>query len=398
MKPYSFLLLAVLAIIPSYTFAIPGDIDPTFGGGYHVTGIGQSASAAPFTQMVIQPSGKILVAANMNDPGAPQITLFRFNANGSPDMSFGTGGAFTIPVVGGAYNWSDTNKMVLQPDGKILVINGNNNGSTVFRINPNGGMDTSFAGTGQLTITGLFFASALRVLSDGKIVVAGSQGQPFPSMLGTWFVARYNSNGTPDSGFGSGGFSNAGSFDLIKYGLVGNVFIQPDGKVLVCGGYDVTKRYSVMRFNASGGLDSSFGTSGIAMMPPPSASDTAADVEMQSDGKIVFVGNRASGWGFRMGRMNTDGTPDTTFGTNGYVALTGPVISTFNVAVMAILGDGKILAGGYVTNAPDRVDFAVIKFNSDGSLDSARLAATGRSLKSKTGGFSLMPKESVLSS
>ncbi len=46
--------------------------------------------------------------------------------------------------------------------------------------------------------------------------------------------------------------------------------------------------------------------------------------------------------------MSTDGTPDTTFGTNGYVALTGPVISTFNVAVMAILGDGKILAGGYV--------------------------------------------------
>ncbi len=47
-----------------------------------------------------------------------------------------------------------------------------------------------------------------------------------------------------------------------------------------------------MRFNASGGLDTSFGTSGIAMMPPPSASDTAADIEMQSDGKIVFVGNR----------------------------------------------------------------------------------------------------------
>ncbi len=140
--------------------------------------------------MAIQPNGKILVAANMNDPGAPQITLFRFNANGSPDTSFGSGGSFTIPVAPGSVsNWERTNAMALQPDGKILALNG----SSLFRINSNGSMDTSFGGTGWVTSPALHFPSAFRVLSDDKIMIAGEEDRQSPMPGATWYVARYNS-------------------------------------------------------------------------------------------------------------------------------------------------------------------------------------------------------------
>jgi hypothetical protein len=79
-----------------------------------------------------------------------------------------------------------------------------------------------------------------------------------------------------------------------------------------------------------------------------------------------------------MARMNVDGNPDMTFGTGGYVSLTGPVLSTFVPATMRILENGKILVGGNVQG-----DFALIRFNADGSLDTAKLVPAGRSSKSK---------------
>jgi hypothetical protein len=86
MKFKLFLLIAVLALLSVHVFATPGTLDPTFGGGYFVTDVQQTGSP-PFTQMAIQPNGKILVAANVGQALAAQITLYRFNADATPDIS-----------------------------------------------------------------------------------------------------------------------------------------------------------------------------------------------------------------------------------------------------------------------------------------------------------------------
>jgi uncharacterized delta-60 repeat protein len=388
-------IILITLIFTAFSFvalAAPGDLDTTFAGGYFVTDISQNTSMSAFTQMAIKPNGKIVLAANISQLSGTQITLYRLNADATRDTSFGVGGQFTIPTVSGRFfDWDHANAMVLQPDGKILIMGRSAAGCVVSRVNSNGSVDTSFGGTGHVITASNHTCGAINLQADGKIIVAGLFLQPSPSMSSGWFMARFNSDGSFDSGFGPGGIWNSDA-DQFKYGTVGNVLIQPDGNILLCASHDLTKRFSLMRFNALGGIDFSFGAAGLAMMPPvASFSDTAADVKMQADGKIVFVGNRSAGLGFKMARMNTDGTPDLAFGTGGVVILTGPVLSTFNVAVMAIQEDGKIVAGGYVTTAPNKIDFAVVRFNANGSVDSAKLVS-----RSKTRDLSLVKRESVL--
>jgi uncharacterized delta-60 repeat protein len=200
-----------------------------------------------------------------------------------------------------------------------------------------------------------------------------------------------------DTGYGTDGVSRT-AFNFILYAEVAKIFIQPDGKYLLCGNYGLAKHYSAARFNASGGLDSSFGTGGMAVIALTGVQEKAMDIEMQPDGKIIFAGDvGTSNTDFSMGRMNADGSLDTTFGSGGWVTVfNDPNFSTFHVVALSLLDDGKILTGGYILTTPNnRADFAVLRFNANGTLDSARLAAAGRSLKTKTGGLPLLQTESV---
>jgi uncharacterized delta-60 repeat protein len=398
------LLTAILLLASTFALAVPGALDTTFGGGYFVTNLPQTGNP-PFTQMAIQPNGKILVAVNVGQPTAAQITVYRFNADSTPDMSFGSHGFFTLTAPGGGTfgTWGNTGAMTLQPDGKILIAATNGaSGCVTSRLNSNGSMDTSFGGTGQvsLNIGSVFWGCGwVNVQTDGKIVVAGDRSVAFPNLGIGWFVARYNSDGSLDNSFGSSGIVGT-AINQFFFQAIGNLFVRPDGRIVLAASYDGWSRFSALQYTASGAGDPTFGSGGLATMPPTPEvfSDNAADALMQPDGKIVFVGNRLnSGTGersFRMARMNTNGTPDATFGSGGFVTLTGPVLSTFIPATMKLTGgDGKILTAGYVTTAGGK-DFAVVRFNGNGSVDAAKLVPIGRS-KSKTSDFSLVKGETV---
>lgn len=399
-------------VLSSGILAAPGDLDPTFGGtGYVRTAFGQYDT---HNQVLIQPDGKILVMTDSSGSADSNITLIRFNANSTLDTSFGTNG---VAVASPAQfkEWKNSNIMVLQPDGKILVTAAKRFGGetdvrcVTTRVNSNGTLDTSFGGTGEVvTSAGIGCEPmSVKVQSDGKVVIAGrSTIAVGPGGIGrhhSWFVARLNADGSADTGFGTGGVSTT-AYNINFLNVV-NVFVQPDGKLVVCGDVNPiaggSRRFAAARFNAGGGLDTTFGNSGLAEIASEPMQITSLEAEQQPDGKIVFAGHGA---GFIpqlfMVRMNANGTLDSGFGTSGFVFFLDAPLSTFVSTAIAFQPDGKIIAGGLVTlnvNGFYRADVAVMRLNSNGSLDSINLSGSNRMSGAKTRTTGFIQKESVLS-
>jgi uncharacterized delta-60 repeat protein/uncharacterized repeat protein (TIGR01451 family) len=205
-------------------------------------------------------------------------------------------------------------------------------------------------------------AAGVALQPDGKIVVAISADNN--SHFG---VFRYNVDGSLDTTFGSGGLAIVTAFT----GVVGAVAIQPDGKIVVAGG-TTAGDFAVVCLHPNGSLDTSFDTDGIVTTDLGSAEDQIRAVALQSDGKIVLAGltrGLTTDWDFAVVRLNTDGSRDATFGSNGIVATSvtpGNFLdSTFAVAVET---DGKIVAGGFTTPAAYQL-FAIVRYNTNGSLD-----------------------------
>ena len=151
------------------------------------------------------------------------------------------------------------------------------------------------------------------------------------------------------------------------------ILTQPDGKIIVAGHtteMDLT-RFCVIRFNSDGSLDTSFGSDGGVVMPFPFTSHASATA-LQNDGKIVVAGvaSPMNEEGFAVVRFNADGTLDTNFGEGGIVhtSLPGGVVSKS----MEIQPDGKIIVGGELyDNPPDGTSLVMVRYNQEGTLDSS---------------------------
>ena len=122
---------------------------------------------------------------------------------------------------------------------------------------------------------------------------------------------------------------------------------------------------------ADGDLDTSFDTDGIQTTSIGSVQDIAYSVAIQSDGKIVAAGysHNGSNNDFAVVRYSTDGSLDTTFGTAGKV-ITAIGSGTDVANYVVVQSDGKIVAAGYSHNGSN-VDFAVVRYSTDGSLDTS---------------------------
>jgi uncharacterized delta-60 repeat protein len=147
--------------------------------------------------------------------------------------------------------------------------------------------------------------------------------------------------------------------------------LQADGKILLAG-YSVNSRgnydFALVRYNSNGSLDTSFSDDGKLTTPIGTASDGANSMTLQADGKILLAGY--SGGDFALVRYNSDGSLDTSFSGDGM--LTTAVGSSSSAANSVTLqADGKILLAGYSYNSGSSNDFALVRYNSDGSLDSS---------------------------
>jgi uncharacterized delta-60 repeat protein len=290
-------------------------------------------------------------------------------AKGILDDSFGNGSGYVTLNINNNNDYGQS--LAIQPDGKILLggycDNGGNNDFCIARFNSDGTLDTTFGTSGKVIQpigSNDIYGRSLAIQPDGKILLGG---YCYNGSYTDFCIARFNSSGSLDTSFNSIGYiiQYITSYDDNGYSLV----IQPDGKILL-GGYCYTSNYKfcIARFDSSGSLDTTFGNSGKVIQPIAS-NDYGQSLAIQPDGKILLGGYcyNGSNTDFCIARFDSYGSLDTTFGNSGKVIQ--PIGSYFDNGVsIAIQPDGKILLGGYCYNGTD-TDFCIARFNSDGTLD-----------------------------
>lgn len=232
-----------------------------------------------------------------------------------------------------------------------------------------GQLDLSFNSTGKVISNfGAYNASlsAVQTTSASKIIVAGSLASSSSFSSYDFFVAQFNSDGSPDLSFGTNGKTTI-DFSA-NYDAVSSMCIQADGKILVTGRstsnvyYDV----AVARLNANGSLDASFGTNGKVLVDVQGESDEARSIKMQNDGKIIIGGlsSTASVGSALAVRLNADGSLDNSFGTSGHVLCQFTGAAYFSSCLQ--MNDGSLVfAGSCLVLGNSRI--VIAKLNHDGS-------------------------------
>jgi uncharacterized delta-60 repeat protein len=377
---------AVLIAASRPTMAQGGKLDPTFGtAGVFTDSAGEFNNTGTIgTAVAVQGDGRIVAGGQIGSNSG----VVRINANGTLDTTFGHGGSVTA-ILGGNDGNVQVSGLAIQSDGKIVVgisnlLQGFGPMFIVARLNVNGSLDTTFGSGGIVeTQIGQFGTSnsVLALQSDGKIILAGSGA-----------MARYDSNGQLDNTFGSGG--------VAATPFVGPtaIALQPDGKILLAAGGNVVAFTGtpgvgnipaagiVSRYNTNGSLDTSFGVSGQT-----GSVVVASAIAVQSDGvctstcKILVGGTVVSGLdvnngntlGFGLGRFNSNGSVDSTFGQGGAVTTSfAPVEANATAFAIALQSSGKIVAAGSAGAVPSNAnfvtpaDFVLARYTGNGGLDS----------------------------
>lgn len=360
-RQFSLLLILVTALVAtSYS-------QPELDGTFNATGR-QTTPGGYANGMMVQPDKKIVLFGRHSD-GSGSFGAIRYNEDGSLDNSFGNGGIVATdfdPILNDAAFGG-----VLQSDGKIVLagvtsLNAINLGNfALVRYNSDGSLDNSFGNTGKVVSnfesSGEDLAKSVTIQPDGKIIAVG---RTFGTSPGSQIVVRYDSSGTLDPTFGNAG--------IIKTVVSGHsiwgesVALQPDGKVLVGGGKqtipappNATFSFTLTRYTSNGTLDGSFGGNGIVSVVYGFGGDSNTNIRsiaVQQDGRIV-----AAGWDSVIFRFNVNGSPDTSFDGDGTLR---PVLNGGEPKSLVLNAGGKITVAGRRSN-----DFAISRYNSDGSLD-----------------------------
>ena len=286
-----------------------GNLDTTFGtGGKDTTAIGVGGVDEAYS-VAIQSDGKILVAGYSCNETATDFALVRYTANGSLDPTFGTG-------------------------GKVATAIGSQNDK----------------------------AYSLAIQSDGKIVVAG-YSYDTTTNHNVFALVRYDTSGNLDNTFGTGGKDTTrfGTSNAEAYSVV----IQTDGKIVAAGTSESDETeddvFTVVRYNTDGSLDGTFGSGGKTTIPVGTDKSKAYSIAIQSDRRIVLSGYARiqSDEEFALARITDAGILDSTFGENGtvttYMGSSDPA-----AYAVGIQRDGKIVAAGY--SLDDNASFALARY------------------------------------
>ncbi len=359
--------------------------------------------------------------AVLSDNTQPQ--LVRFVSDGTQDPSFGTGGV-ARPLDSGA-----ARALAIQPDGKAVVlyqkvVGGPPTDFRLARFTTAGALDTTF-GDGGIAVAKLNESNSsieqtlydVAVAPGGRIVVAGVLGD-FASE-GSFSAAAFDPEGNLDTTFSTDGraFFNIGTGTRSR-AEARAIAIQPDGKVILAGFADVNgdlfnpngcgfnlscqvpereNSFAIMRLGTDGELDTTFaGGTGLSFPNIVTGSpecvsintaegsgecvqeiESAEDVVVQPDGKILAAGftdsnpAASTNQAFALARLNANGSADSTFDGDGRLFTNVAPSPTFRDggSSVAVLADGRILAGGFAEFPATEDDFALLRYSSAGVLD-----------------------------
>jgi uncharacterized delta-60 repeat protein len=363
--------------------AAPGDLDASFGTGGQVTTAFAGADSGGASAMLIQPDGRIVVGGNALFDSSFEFAIGRYLPNGAPDQDFGDGGATVTDFTSSGSELG--NGLALQPDGKLLLA-GEAESATfdnvlaVARYHANGVLDSGFDGDGKVvtdvqTTTGER-ANAIALQSTGKIVVAG-YGQV--GNTNEIVLARYLSNGTLDTTFGTAGNGKLVIAVTASQGEIAtSILVLPDDSLLVGGSVaDSTgfnEHFMLRHLSKDGGIDGTFGDASgrvITAFTGAAAEQRIAALAREPDGGIVAVGfspqlGPNEQFEVYVARYMPDGTLDPSFagGTGREAFLVPGGVQAFGNAV-AIAPDGDIVIAG---DAGDGAAM-IARLLPDGTLD-----------------------------
>ncbi|MGI9145108.1 MAG: delta-60 repeat domain-containing protein [Chloroflexota bacterium] len=348
-----------------------GTLDSRFGtGGRVLTRIGVATAEAH--ALALQSDGCLLVAGSgfVGPSTTSNFGLARYTQDGSLDQAFGSGGGAVLTAVAGG--GAEARAIALQPDGRIVLAGTTfgsgttNDALALVRYNADGSLDSNFGSGGSVTTafdiggtaagSGPFRAAAVLIQPDGKLVAVGTLG----GHLGAFALARYLGTGDLDPVFGVGGrVITQREANTQAYAAA----LQPDGMIVVAGGVGTgtdSVAFALSRYAANGDLDRRFGSGGLVATPFDGGGSGAHAVTVEADGKIVAIGagyapaapaplasspQGAVNGGFAAARYLPNGAIDTSFGKDGF-ALTTVGDAGSLPSALASQPDGKLVASG----------------------------------------------------
>jgi uncharacterized delta-60 repeat protein len=394
-----------------------GTLDGSFGnGGVVQTDFASNSSDDRAEGLALQSDGAVIVVGSTSGSGGfPcysglrnnfDFVVARYNgSDGSLDTTFHEAGIVDTPITSSKDDWGFAT--AVQPDGNVIVAGSSGSGGvatpfvdpSLTRYLPNGSLDERF-GTGGSVTTRLVDYDALgcaqdvggqfldvAVQGDGKIVAVGNTGHLFQE---AFLVARYQADGSADDSFGQGGVvinkpireGRTDSRDTVR-----RIFLQPGGKIVTVGSVELCRNpggscstyqpwedseTALVRYNPDGTLDTSFGADHTGMVFFSSSSDANGDVvsdaALRVDGKIVALTGGA--FAPRLVQFRSDGFVDGSFGVDGVVNLQPFGQEYFAPAFLAVQPDSKLVIATTVPRVGSSDDFAVLRYNADGTVDS----------------------------
>jgi uncharacterized delta-60 repeat protein len=347
-------LLLQLSTLCFYARGAAGDVDPSFDPGSGING--------PVYSLVVQPDGKVIIGGQFTTVnGLLRANLARLNADGSGDTTFDPGLIVKGPVSSVALHVS--NKVLFAASFGSFTEPYSYEDYQVARLNSDGSLDNyaffqrpweeRYGGD----INSIFVQSNGKVMLGGYFLVEGPDGAGGGALYPYPRITRINADGSEDGSFEYG-------YNLDYGGSIESVAVQPDGKVLVGGGFFIGTNFCTFaRLNTDGSMDNGFS---------PNVVNGVLSIALQSDGKVLVGGYIYTVNGTYLSgiaRLNANGSLDSSFnpgtGANGLVRS------------IAVQPDGKVLIGGDFTtfNGPNRNHIA--RLNANGSLDLSFNPGTG---------------------
>jgi uncharacterized delta-60 repeat protein len=370
--------------------AADGDLDPTFGGGDGIVTV-DFGGRNRFDAVAIQPAdGKIVAAGSVGLLATRDFAVARFNPDGSLDASFDGDGIATLDVSGTSVI-DAARALALQADGKIVLCGESGAPDpdivqfAVARFTANGSPDSDFGNNGRVLTPfpgGRSMAVKCAIQpGDGKIVVAG-EFRLGSGADGDVALARYNPDGSLDTGFNGNGLVTTSVFPTGPE-RARDVAIQSDGKIVAVGfgtqisddpedSQEPLDDVLVLRYNPNGSLDSGFDGDGVVITDfGANRDDQAAAVIVQPDGKLVVAGH--SEQVFALARFNPDGSLDAGFGrdANGKETTDFPDGTGGRALALVRQPGGKLVAAGIreLGNFDGPAEFALVRYQPNGRED-----------------------------
>lgn len=350
-------------------------LDPTFGNAG--IAVHPHPNTAEIKCFAFDNNGNIISAGYVRQGGAGtsnyQLTLTKTDRNGMLDNTFGTNGKVTT-VIGHSESPED---IVIQPDGKIIVVGSAYLGSTpsgpgpynafAVRYNANGSLDTSFATNGIYKLTSARQFVSVMLLSTGSIVLGGN------TSLNNEYLAilvKLDTNGVEDSLYGTNGVLSLNSSNF-KF-LMWEAILLNNGSIF-CVGYEYSdilnhSKSAYCKIDSFGNFDTTFGTNGKVTLDLFNYNSITNITELLHtarelpNGQIVVGGTELNPF---LLKMNSNGSLDSTFGTNGMKILS----YSFRPRAMALQANGKIIIGGLKMFAIGNNGYTVTRLDNDGNLD-----------------------------